>query len=170
VDLTGHLGGCGTCQSRLEQLSGANPAFLEIAGTLKHAEYLEEAPIRRLLAHLGSDRSATASFGGGQGREAARLLNIGEGAFTGILAPGLLQVFAGAAWQWAPDGHTWQVLLAAPLIALGAVLALFWVSAARTTRRRNAALEAYADREIARDLRLKAAPPNLPSRGRNSRT
>jgi len=50
------------------------------------------------------------------------------------------------------------VLLAASVIALIAVVRFVWLYRARSARRRDDALDAYAEREIARDRRRKTAP------------
>jgi hypothetical protein len=145
VDLTAHVGECRNCQRRLEQLSGASPAFLDSPAFLRHTDYREEAPIRRLLAHLGSDRSAAAWFGAGP--------------VPGILAPGL---FLGL------TGGSWPSLLPDLLVSLIALLALVWLYGTRSTLRRDAVLTAYAEREIARSLHKKTAPAGVPSSGRTN--
>ncbi len=62
----------------------------------------------------------------------------------------------GALWFRPVDGRNRQALLAAAALALTAVLGFVWQSRARAARRWNAALDAYAEREIARARSRKA--------------
>jgi hypothetical protein len=78
------------------------------------------------------------------GRKAMSL--IGPAAFLG---------FGGASGLWlglAQGGV--QVALAATVLALTAVLGAVWLVRDRAARRLNAAADAYAEREIARERRL----------------
>jgi hypothetical protein len=65
-------------------------------------------------------------------------------------------VFAGAMWG-AIAGRSWPVPLAAAVLALLAVLGLLWLSRAGSVWRLRAAADAFAEREIARERRRKAA-------------
>ena len=65
-------------------------------------------------------------------------------------------VFAGAVWTAVAD-RSWPVSLAAAAPALLAVLGLVWLSRAGSVRRLRAAADAFAEREIARERRRKAA-------------
>ncbi|SRR6266536_81229 len=62
----------------------------------------------------------------------------------------------GALWFRPVDGRGRQALLAAAALALTAVLGVVWQSRARAARRWEAALDAYAEREIARARNRKA--------------
>ncbi len=53
-------------------------------------------------------------------------------------------------------GMTWLALLAVVAVALTALPASVWLYRARGARRRRAALDAYARREIARHTRERA--------------
>jgi hypothetical protein len=55
-----------------------------------------------------------------------------------------------------------HLLLAAAVIALIALARFAWLSHARSARRRQVALDAYAEREIARNRPRKALPPGRP--------
>ena len=76
---------------------------------------------------------------------------------TALMWPAACAVAAGLAagalvaiWWAVAEGRPWQAPVAAAGPALAAVLGLAWLSRARTERRRKAAMDAYADREIAR--------------------
>jgi hypothetical protein len=64
---------------------------------------------------------------------------------------------AGELWLRPAEGGSWQALLPAAILALTAVLGIVWLARARAARRWNAAVDAYAEREIARSLRKHAA-------------
>jgi lysophospholipase L1-like esterase len=64
---------------------------------------------------------------------------------------------AGEVWLRPAEGGNWQALLPAALLALAAVLGIVWLARARAARRWNAAVDAYAEREIARSRRKHAA-------------
>jgi tRNA A-37 threonylcarbamoyl transferase component Bud32 len=53
--LIAHLGDCTACQRVLETLAGADPALLRVAGSFQRTRYTDEAPLRRVLDHLGGD-------------------------------------------------------------------------------------------------------------------
>jgi hypothetical protein len=55
-------------------------------------------------------------------------------------------------------GRSWLALPPAAVLALTSVLGIVWQSRARGTRRWRAALDGYAEREIARDRRREGAP------------
>ena len=59
---------------------------------------------------------------------------------------------------WPADGRGWQIVLATVASALIAVVPFLWLYRARLVRRWRAALDAYAEREIARDRRSNSAP------------
>jgi hypothetical protein len=59
------------------------------------------------------------------------------------------------------------MLVAAAVVALTALLPFLWLYRARSARRWKAALDAHAEREIARDRRRKGLP--LTSGSRSSR-
>jgi hypothetical protein len=65
-------------------------------------------------------------------------------------------------WLRPADGPGWQAPLEAEGLALTVALGLAWRSRARSARRWQAALDAYAQREIARTRRT-PAPPGLPT-------
>lgn len=50
-----HLENCPACRRLLDRLAGANPALLDAARALQCNPYLNETPLRRVLADLGSD-------------------------------------------------------------------------------------------------------------------
>jgi hypothetical protein len=64
----------------------------------------------------------------------------------------------GAAGLWPAQEHEWTLLGGAALVALvvTAIVGLVWSSRARTARRFKAVMDAYADREIAREQRRKS--------------
>jgi hypothetical protein len=69
-----------------------------------------------------------------------------------------LLVGGGAAGLWLGLSHDGvQRLLAAAVLALTAVLAAVWLVRARAARRFNAAVEAYAERELARRKKVARA-------------
>jgi hypothetical protein len=59
---------------------------------------------------------------------------------------------------WPAGGRGWLALPPVMVLALTSVLGIFWLSRDRRTRRWRAALDAYAEQEIARDRRREAAP------------
>jgi hypothetical protein len=61
-------------------------------------------------------------------------------------------------WVGPAGSRGWHTLVAAAVVALIAVVQVVWLYRARSTRRWRAALEVYAEREIARDRRGKAPP------------
>ena len=65
-------------------------------------------------------------------------------------------VATGALWGAIAD-RSWPVPLATVLPAVLAVLGLVWLSRAGSARRLRAAADAFAEREIARESRRKAA-------------
>jgi len=65
-------------------------------------------------------------------------------------------------WLVAAEGRPWQLPLAAAVLALVAALGLVWLSRTRTARHLRAAAAAFAEREIARELRRKAARAGQP--------
>ncbi|HZY90645.1 MAG TPA: hypothetical protein VFE78_37830 [Gemmataceae bacterium] len=69
-------------------------------------------------------------------------------------------------WSWLARGGGVQAPLAAAALAGAVLLGIVWQRHARATRRWNAAVNAYAEREIARARRF-AVP--TPSRGLNHR-
>ena len=70
----------------------------------------------------------------------------------------VLLVGGGAAGLWLGLSHdAVQRLLAAAVLVLTAVLAAVWLVRARTARRLNAAVEAYAKRELARRKKVARA-------------
>src|SRR5262249_62059163 len=64
---------------------------------------------------------------------------------------------AGGVWLRRAGDGSWQALLPAAVLALAAALGLVWLARVRAARRWNAAVDAYAEREIARSLRRHAA-------------
>jgi hypothetical protein len=74
-----------------------------------------------------------------------------------LIGPAALLGSGGAAglW-WALAPTTVPALLAAAVLALTAVPGTVWLARARTARRLNAAADAYATRELAREARWKA--------------
>jgi serine/threonine protein kinase len=58
-EMIAHLGECGPCQRKLEELAGASPALLSAVGSIRCAPYAEEAPLRHILDHLKSDTTLT---------------------------------------------------------------------------------------------------------------
>jgi hypothetical protein len=64
----------------------------------------------------------------------------------------------GGHWFQPGDGRGWHGFLAAVVVASIAFLQLVWLYRARSTRRWKAALDVYAEREIARDQRRKGSP------------
>jgi hypothetical protein len=65
---------------------------------------------------------------------------------------------AGGHRLWPADGGGWAALVAAAVLALTSVLGIVWQSRVRGTKQWRAALEDYAEREIAQDRRRKAPP------------
>ncbi len=63
----------------------------------------------------------------------------------------------GEAWWYPAAARTWQALAAAAAFAVTAVLGYLWHAHARAARRLNSAVEAYAEREIARAQRRRPA-------------
>lgn len=55
-------------------------------------------------------------------------------------------------WWQATDGLTWWSLLVGALLGLTAGLGIIWFARVRVARRWNAAVDAYAEREIARSV------------------
>jgi hypothetical protein len=97
---------------------------------------------------------------------------------TALMWPAACAVAAGLAagalvaiWWAVAEGRAWQAPVAAAAPALAAVVGLAWLSRARTARRRKAAMDAYADREIARWRGRRAAETatRRPGRGAESR-
>jgi cytochrome b len=64
----------------------------------------------------------------------------------------------GVHWFRPADGQGWHVLVAAAVVALMALLRFIWLYRGHSNRRWKAALDAYAEREIARDRRRNAPP------------
>lgn len=65
------------------------------------------------------------------------------------------------------DIRGWQALLPAAVVALTVLLGLVWQHRVRAAGRWKAALDAYTDREIARDRRRKAPAITVEADGRN---
>jgi hypothetical protein len=72
---------------------------------------------------------------------------------------------AGELWLRPSAGSVWPALLPAAFLAVAAVLGIVWLTRVRAARRWNAAVDAYADREIARARRRQAS-----KRGRSAAT
>jgi hypothetical protein len=72
---------------------------------------------------------------------------------------------AGELWLRPAAGGVWPALLPAAFLALTAVLGIVWLTRVRAARRWNAAVDAYAEREIARAQRRQT-----PKRGRSVST
>jgi signal transduction histidine kinase len=114
------------------------------------------------LVELHGGSIAAYSQGPGTGSEfVVRLPNCAPSLEEGHVPGGLATVLSAGgmigSWFRPADGRGWQVLLAGAAVALIALL-FVWLYRARSTRRRKAALDAYAVREIARDQRRKAPP------------
>jgi hypothetical protein len=73
-----------------------------------------------------------------------------------VAIAGLGAGVAGELWLRSAEGGSWQALLPAAILALTAVLGIVLLFRARAARRWNAAVDAYAEREIARDQRKQA--------------
>jgi hypothetical protein len=77
----------------------------------------------------------------------------------------------GVLW-WQPAA-TWQALLTALVLALAAILGSVWLFRARGRRRLRAAVDAYAEREIARTRsgktpqRVRRSSPWTPGLGKS---
>jgi hypothetical protein len=71
-------------------------------------------------------------------------------------------------WLWLAREVSLQWLLAPAVLILAAAFGIFWQSRARAARRRRAALDAYAEREISRARRGNAPKRlvTLSTRGR----
>jgi len=86
-------------------------------------------------------------------------------AFLGVTA-------AGGVWLWLARADTAYALRVSPVFAITATLGCVGVSRARTTTRWRGALDAYAEREIARANRQKAGSAltilKKPARARKS--
>jgi hypothetical protein len=54
---------------------------------------------------------------------------------------------------WSADGRGWLALALVAVLALTSVLGIVWQTRARGMRRLRTAMDAYAEREIARDRR-----------------
>jgi hypothetical protein len=82
----------------------------------------------------------------------------------------LAAALAAGVWWGVVDDRAWQAPLAAAGLAFTAVLGLVWLSRTRAVRRLRAAADAFAEREIARERRRKAAAalPPLRARGGNA--
>jgi hypothetical protein len=78
------------------------------------------------------------------------------GRATPAVAAALAAGVVGGLWLRPADGRGWQALVAAAVLAVTAVLGVVWLWRARAVRRLNAALDAYAAREIARARHLPA--------------
>ena len=78
-----------------------------------------------------------------------------------LATPSLIWLVAllGAAglWFWLRPEHSVAEMLGAAGLVLTAILGIVWLSRARAARRFNAALDAYAEREIDRERRTRAA-------------
>jgi hypothetical protein len=108
--------------------------------------------------HEQTERSAEAGL-----YSVVRLPNcapdVEEGPVPEVLATVLSVGVTVGPWFPLADGRGWYVLLAAAVVALIALLRFIWLHRARSTRRK-AALDAYAEREIARDRHGKTPPLN----------
>jgi hypothetical protein len=68
----------------------------------------------------------------------------------------------GALGSWAVPGGAWAALATAGVVVLPVAVGILWQSRARAARQRNAALDAYADREIARRARRRRVARSAP--------
>jgi hypothetical protein len=85
--------------------------------------------------------------------------SIGQRKSVPLAGPAVFLGFGGGAGLWlglAPD--SFQVLLAAAILTLTVVLGAVWYFWGRATRRLHAVVDLYAEREIAREQRLKLPP------------
>jgi hypothetical protein len=73
-----------------------------------------------------------------------------------FVALALAAVGLGVFWLRSADGRAWPAFAAAAGFALTGVVATVWLARARAARRWSAAVNAYAEREIARELGRKA--------------
>ena len=105
---------------------------------------------------------AAVSGGSGTDSEFVRwpdwALNVEQAPAPGVFAAVLSLSVTGGPWFRPATGRDWEVLLTAAAVSLIALLRFVWLYRARSSRRWNAALDAYAEREIARDRRRKAPP------------
>src|SRR5262249_43263851 len=86
------------------------------------------------------------------------------GLASDVLAAALPVGVAVRPWSWPAEGPGWQVLVAGAAVALIMVLQFLWLYRARSAGRRQAALDAYAAREIVREGRRRALPLTSDSR------
>jgi hypothetical protein len=86
-----------------------------------------------------------------------------------LAGPAALLGVGGAArlWLWRAPGDAVRVLAVAGALALASLVGLVWEGRARAARRRHAALDASAAREIVRASRRQGGPglPRLYPRG-----
>jgi hypothetical protein len=88
------------------------------------------------------------------GRNPLSLIVPAASGVAAVLAAGVL----GGLWLRPAEGSAWPALLTAAALAAAAILGVVWLSRARAARRLNAALDAYAEREIARG-KARTYPP-----------
>jgi hypothetical protein len=81
---------------------------------------------------------------------------IGRRTPTSLVWPAALLGAVGL-WFWLAHGGSVAVLPGAAALVLAAILGIVWLSRARAARRFNAAVDAYAEREIDRERRTRAA-------------
>ncbi len=67
--------------------------------------------------------------------------------------PAFVGTGAVSVWAWLADSISAQVMVAAAVLILAAVFGILWQSRARAARRLRAALDAFAEREMARARR-----------------
>jgi hypothetical protein len=85
--------------------------------------------------------------------------SLDAGLSSEVLAAALSVGVVFGPWFRPAKGQGWPVLVAvAAIVALIALLQLLWLYCARSAKRWQAALDAYAVREIDRDRRRKAPP------------
>jgi hypothetical protein len=89
---------------------------------------------------------------------------IGRRTPTSLVWPAALLGAVGL-WFWLAHRGSVAVLPGAAALVLTAILGIVWLSRARAARRFNAAVDAYAEREIDRGRRTRAAAV-LPARRR----
>jgi hypothetical protein len=86
-----------------------------------------------------------------------------------LVGPVVFLGLAGAAgcWLWLAKGDRVQGLLAATALALTVISGVIWQWYVRAGRRRQAALDAYAEREIARAFDRRSESAKRAHSGRN---
>jgi Flp pilus assembly protein TadB len=93
------------------------------------------------------------------GRPRRRTLVWPAAAYTAVvLGAGVVT----AGWFRPAADEGWQMLVAAAVFAVAAVLGFVWLVRARAARRLQAVMDAYADREIARAGRRQALKRRMP--------